>query len=172
MNEVVKSIIERASCNKYKPEHLKKEDIDLIVKAGLAAPSGGNRQPWRMVVVTNDELVKKLSKMNIAVIGKEGIDPFYGAPDVVLVFVEPGGTDVEDGSLALGNMLNAAYAMGLGGRWINRCKEMFETEEGKELLRSWNLPENLRGIGCCILGYPDMELVPREKVTDRVTYVD
>ena len=69
-------------------------------------------------------------------------------------------------------MLNAAYAMGLGGRWINRCKEMFETEEGKELLRSWNLPENLRGIGCCILGYPDMELVPREKVADRVTYVD
>ena len=147
-------------------------DVDFIVKAGLAAPSGGNRQPWRMVVVTNDELVKKLSKMNIAVIGKEGIDPFYGAPDVVLVFVEPGGTDVEDGSLALGNMLNAAYAMGLGGRWINRCKEMFETEEGKELLRSWNLPENLRGIGCCILGYPDMELVPREKVADRVTYVD
>ena len=122
--------------------------------------------------MTNDELVKKLSKMNIAVIGKEGIDPFYGAPDVVLVFVEPGGNDVEDGSLALGNMLNAAYAMGLGGRWINRCKEMFETEEGKELLRSWNLPENLRGIGCCILGYPDMELVPRERVADRVTYVD
>lgn len=172
MIEAVKAIIERSSVNKYKPEHLKKEEIDLIVKAGLAAPSGMNRQPWRLVVVTNDEMVKKLSKMNADVIGKEGIDPFYGAPDVILVLVEETATCVEDGSLVMGNMMNAAYAMGLGARWIHRCKEMFESEEGKELLRSWDLPDNLRGIGCCIVGYPDMDMVPKEKLADRVRYVD
>lgn len=170
MNEAVKAIIERSSCNKYKPDHLKKEEIDLIVKAGLAAPSGMNRQPWRLVVVQDSDMVKKLSALNAKVIGKD-MDPFYGAPDVVLVLVEEGGTSLEDGALAIGNMLNAAYAMGLGARWIHRCKEMFEFEEGKALLRSWGLPDNLRGIGCCIMGYPDMELIPKEKQDGRVVYV-
>ena len=172
MNEAVKAIIERSSCNQFKPEHLKKEEIDLIVKAGLAAPSGMNRQPQRFVVVQNPEVVKKLSAMNAAVMGRDG-DPFYGAPDVIIVLVEKSGsTYVQDGSLALGNMLNAAYAMGLGGRWINRAKEMFESAEGKALLKEWDVEGDLEGIGCCILGYPDMTLEPKEKIPGRVYYVD
>ena len=171
MNEAVKAIIERSSCNKFKTEHLKKEELELIVKAGLNAPSGMNRQPQRFVVVQNPEVVKKLSAMNAAVMGRDG-DPFYGAPDVIAVLVEKNGTCVEDGSLALGNMLNAAYAMGIGARWINRAREMFDTEEGKALLKEWGLEGDLLGIGFCILGYPDMELETKAKVPGRVVYVD
>ena len=171
MNEAVKAIVERSSCNQFKPEHLKKEEIDLIVKAGLNAPSGMNRQPQRFVVVQNPDVVKKLSAMNAAVMGRDG-DPFYGAPDVIIVLVEKNSTCVQDGSLAMGNMLNAAYAMGLGARWINRAKEMFETEEGKALLKSWGLEGDLEGIGCCIVGYPDMVLETKEKIPGRVFYVD
>lgn len=171
MNEALKVIIERSSCNKYKPEHLTREELDLIVKAGLNAPSGMNMQTPRFVVVQNPEMVKKLSAMNAAVMGRDG-DPFYGAPDVIIVLVKKVCTYAQDGSLAMGNMLNAAYAMGLGARWINRAKEMFETAEGKALLKEWGLEEDLEGVGCCIVGYPDMELVTKEKVPGRVVYVD
>ena len=172
MNEAVKAIIERSSCNKYKPEHLKKEEIQLIVKAGLNAPSGMNRQCQRLVVVQNDAMVKKLSAMNAAVMGMDG-DPFYGAPDVIIVLADKSsGTYLYDGSLAMGNMLNAAYAMGLGARRIHRAKEMYASQEGKALLKEWGLEGDLEGIGCCIAGYPDMPMETKEKVPDRVVYVD
>lgn len=167
MNEVVNAIIQRGSCNQYKSEPLKQEELDLIVQAGLNAPSGGNKQTQRFVVVQNPELVKKLAKMNADVIPVDK-DTFYGAPNVIIVFSVKDGTYVQDGSLAMGNMLNAAYAMGLGGRWINRAKEMFETEAGKALLAEWGVTEDVEGIGCCILGYPDQEMGPREKVPNRV----
>ena len=61
---------------------------------------------------------------------------FYGAPTIILVLAEKGvGNPVEDGSLCLGNMFNAAYALGLGSRWINRIRETFETEIRKRIVK-------------------------------------
>ena len=83
-------------------------------------------------------------------------DPFYGAPCVAVVLVDKTiPTCVEDGSLVMGNMLNAAESVGLSACWIHRAKEMFETAEGQALLKKWGVPntENLRGVGNCILGY-------------------
>ena len=58
----------------------------------------------------------------------------------------------------LGNLLNAAYAAGLGSCWIHRARQTFETPEGKSLLQKWGIDENFVGIGNCILGYADMPL--------------
>ena len=55
----------------------------------------------------------------------------------------------------MGNLMNAAAAMGVGSCWINRAKETFERPEGKTLLKKWGLPEILIGVGNCILGYAD-----------------
>ena len=83
-------------------------------------------------------------------------DPFYGAPTVVVVLARAESPHaVQDGSLVLGNLMNAAHAIGLGSCWINRAKETFETEEGKELLKKWGIEGEYVGIGNCILGYPD-----------------
>ena len=82
--------------------------------------------------------------------GKDGIDPYYGAPTVLLVLATEDAATEEIGILDCAavctNMLNAAYAVGLGSCWINRCKQMFEFPEGKALLRKWGLSENLRGV--------------------------
>ena len=124
----------------------------------MYAPTAMNKQSPIMVVVQKKELIEKLAKLNAKVMGKE-VDPFYGAPTVIIVFADKRiRTYIEDGSLVMGNLMNAAHAIGLGSCWINRAKEVFESEEGKELLKEWGIDENYAGIGNCILGYSDMEL--------------
>ena len=64
---------------------------------------------------------------------------------------------VYDGSLVMGNLMLAAHELGIGSCWIHREREMFSTSEGKELMKSWGLPEGLVGIGALALGYPAEE---------------
>ena len=109
-----------------------------------------------MIVVQDKETIAQLSKMNAKVFGKEDMDPFYGAPTVVVVLADKNmPTCVEDGSLVMGNLMNAAYGLGVGSCWIHRAKEEFESEEGKEILKSLGIEGDYEGIGHCILGYAD-----------------
>ena len=162
MHELLKS---RRSIRRYKPEQVSDELLDAVLEAGLYAASGMNTQNTIMVAVRDKETRDQLSKMNAAVMGVDS-DPFYGAPCVVVVLVDPERyTWVEDGSLVMGNLMQAAYEAGLGSCWIHRAQQMFDSPDGKELLRKWGLPENLRGVGNCILGYADEapEAKPRKE---------
>lgn len=170
MNETVKNLISRKSCKSYQDKHVDRDLLDEIVAAGLNAPSGLNRQTPRFVVVTDEDTVKKLSDMNAAVAGMP-FDPFYGAKDVIIVLAEKEGTYLYDGSLAMGNLMNAAWSMGIDSRWIHRAKEVFESEEGKALLKEWGVEENVEGIGFCILGYAKEEKEKTEIKEGRVFYV-
>lgn len=158
MNEVIKNMMERRSCRSYREEQIKDEELDLILTAGEWAPTGMGAQSPIIVAVREPKLVKKLSAMNAAVMGNDA-DPFYGAPTVVVVFADTARpTCVEDGSLVLGNMMNAAASLGVASCWIHRAKEVFESEEGKALMKEWGVPESYRGVGHCILGYAASEL--------------
>lgn len=170
MNETVKNIVSRKSCNSYQDKHVPKDLIAEIVEAGLNAPTGMNRQTPRFVVVSDDAVVQKLSEMNAA-IGGMPFDPFYGAKDVVIVLAQKECTYIYDGSLAMGNMMNASWSMGIDSRWIHRAKEVFETEEGKTMLRQWGLEDEVEGIGFCILGYAQDEKEKTEIKPGRVYYV-
>lgn len=163
------TLFERRSIRAYKTEQIKENELDYVLKAGLYAPTGRNFQSTMMVAVQNPELVKKLSRMNAEIMGTEA-DPFYGAPTVVVVFADTNIlTHFEDGCLTLGNMLNAAYEAGLGSCWIHRARQMFQTEEGKALMKEWGVPENYVGIGNCILGYAACETpVPAERKSGRI----
>ncbi len=156
--EVLDALKKRRSIRKYKPEQVSEELLQAVLEAGTYAPTAMGRQDPVMVVVQDPALREKISRMNRDVMGGTS-DPYYGAPTVILVLAD--GTHpnyVQDCSLVLGNLMNAAYAAGLGSCWINREKEMFDSPEGKELLKEWGLPETFRGVGACILGYPDQEL--------------
>ena len=101
-------------------------------------------------------------------------DPFYGAKTVVVVLVDRSvPTHLEDGSLAMGNLLNAAYALGVDSCWIHRAHEVFDSPEGLELLASWGLPADgsLRGVGHCILGYAEDTLPEPKPRRDNIIYV-
>ena len=158
MNETMNILLKRRAIRKFKPEQIKDEELNAVIEAGRYAPSARNVQSTIFIAVQNKELLKKLSKINAAIMGTDS-DPFYGAPTVILVLGERDKVlPIENASLALGNMFNAAYSLGLGSCWVNRVKEMFETEEGKALLKEWGIQGNYIGVGSCILGYPDCEL--------------
>ena len=168
MHEILKN---RRSIRKYKPEQVSDAHLDAILEAGLYAPSGMNTQNAYMVAVRDKETRDQLSRMNAAVMGTDK-DPFYGAPCVVVVLVEPERyTAVEDGSLVLGNLMNAAYEAGVGSCWIHRARQMFESDEGKALLKKWGLREDLIGVGNCILGYPDEDPAPKPRREGRIIKV-
>ena len=93
-----------------------------------------------------------------------GSDPFYGAPTVLVVLADrERPTCVEDGSLVMGNLMNAAHALGVGSCWIHRAREVFDSEEGKALLKKWGVEGDYIGVGHCILGYPAGEATPKAK---------
>jgi nitroreductase len=164
MNETIKNLVERRSCRKYSSTQIKEDELNSVLKAGEYAPTGMGMQSPIIVVLQNKSIIDKLSKINAKIMGKDE-DPFYGAPTVLVVLADKNiGTYIEDGSLVLGNLMNAAYSLGLGSCWIHRVKEEFETDEGKELLKEWNISENYVGIGHCILGYPEekSEAKPRK----------
>ena len=165
-------LLERRSVRKYKPEQVSDELLDKVLEAGLYAPTGMNRQNVIMVAVRDKETRDQLSRMNAAVMGAEN-DPFYGAPCVIVVLADPDmPTWIDDGSLVLGNLMNAAHAVGLGSCWIHRAQQMFDCEEGKELLRKWGLPEKLKGVGNCILGYAAEEPAAKPRLDGRIVKVD
>ncbi|MDD3409761.1 MAG: nitroreductase family protein [Eubacteriales bacterium] len=154
MNEALQNLLTRRSVRSYQDRQVDEAALRQILEASAYAPSAMGRQPVTLVAVQDPATVQSLSRMNAAVMNGAG-DPFYGAPTVVIVLVD---TDVsvcpmQDGSLAMGNLMNAAHALGVDSCWINRAKEVFETEEGLALLRKWGLKGNYLAVGNCILGY-------------------
>ena len=157
MNETLKNLEERRSIRKYKDEQIRDEQLNEILEAGTYAPTGMGAQSPVMVVIQDKETIRELSKMNADVMGTNS-DPFYGAPTVIVVLADKNRlTYVEDGSLVMGNLMNAAHAVGVDSCWIHRAKEVFESEKGKELLKKWNIEGDYVGIGNCILGYRDCQ---------------
>ena len=172
MNETLKLIEERRSIKGYTDKMPEKKDIDLVIKAGLEAASGRNKQGAIILAVTDKDIRDKLSAANAALLGAQS-DPFYGAPAVLVVLGDKSvSTHVYDGSLVMGNMMLAAHAIGLGSCWIHRAREVFELDEWKEFLRSRGIEGEYEGIGNLVIGYPSGDY-PAEKPRNpgRVFYI-
>ena len=168
MHEILKN---RRSVRKFKAEQVSDAHLDAILEAGLYAPSGMNTQNTVMVAIRDKQTRDQLSKMNAAVMGTEN-DPFYGAPCLVVVLAEPERyTWLEDGALVMGNLMNAAYEIGVGSCWIHRAQQMFNSDEGKALLKKWGLREDLKGVGNCILGYPEETPEARPRREGRIVKI-
>lgn len=166
--EVIKS---RVSTKKYKPDEVPMELIEQIVEAGTYAPTGMNKQSPIIVAITNKEMRDRVAKLNAGIMNAKN-DPFYGAPVVLVVLANREvGTHVYDGSTVMENLLLAAHSLGLGSCWIHRAKEVFDTDEGKDLLKEWGIEGDYEGIGNCIIGYPDMKPVSKPRKDNYVYYV-
>ncbi|MBP3836001.1 MAG: nitroreductase family protein, partial [Pyramidobacter sp.] len=111
MNEVMKALLERRSCKKYKADPVPQELIEQVIEAGLYAASGMGKQAPIVVAVTDKKLRDRLSEVNAEIRGNAGQDMFYGAPAVLVVLADKSvPTAVYDGSVAIENMLLAAHS--------------------------------------------------------------
>ena len=153
-NEVLECLKTRRSIRAFEPDKMpSKELVAKVVEAGTFAPTGMGKQSPVIVAV---------------------MDKAYGAPVVLVVLADRSRpTYLYDGSLVMGNLLNAAHALGLGSCWIHRAKEVFDSEEGRDLLKQWGIEGDYEGIGHCVLGYSkdgkEPQAAPRK--SDYVRYV-
>lgn len=176
MNETLKVLETRRSCRKFKSEMLNENDINAIIKAGTYSPSGMGKQSSIIIAVTNKELRDKISEENRKIGGwDEGFDPFYGAPVILIVLADKNvsSTYIYDGSLVMGNLMNAAESLGIGSIWIHRAQQEFESEFGKKLLSDLGIKGDFEGIGHVALGYIDEGGVnaPAPRKSDYVYWV-
>lgn len=171
--EALEVLKNRRAIRAYKPAQITEEELNAVLEAGTYAPTGAGTQGVKIVAVQSPEAVAAVDALNAKVLNNPKAHPYYGAPTILLVFeTEACVTRELDGAAVCTNLLNAAYAVGLGSCWIHRCKPMFEMEEGKALLRQWGLPENLTGVASVALGYADCEPpVPKPRKDDYIAKV-
>lgn len=161
MNEVLKCLQERRSCRSFLPKQLDEETLEAILTAGTFAASGRGRQAAKIVVLQKPEEIATLERMNAALLGAPDAHPFFGAPTVCVVLADAEvNTAVEDGALVIGNLMTAAWSLGVGSCWVHRAREEFASDEGKKLLEQWGIEGNYIGVGHCVLGYPTGEFRP------------
>ncbi|MBP5353931.1 MAG: nitroreductase [Lachnospiraceae bacterium] len=168
MNETLKVLESRRSCRNFKPDMIRKEELDAILRAGTYAATGMGKQSPIIIAVTDKAMRDKISDENRKVIGSQDkFDPFYGAPVILIVLAKKDVvTHVYDGALVIGNLMNAAESLGVASIWIHRAKEEFESEFGKELLAELGVEGEYEGIGHCALGYaaePPKAAAPRKE---------
>ncbi len=165
MADTLTTLKTRRSCRAYRSEHVEQEKLDAIIEAGTYAPTGMGKQSPIILVVRDPEIRATLTRLNAAAMGMD-IDPFYGAPELLVVLANRAiPTYIYDGSLVMGNMMNAAADLGVASCWIHRAKEEFESEEGKAILRQLGIEGHYEGIGNLILGYaakPAGKAAPRK----------
>ena len=184
MNEVLKAIANRRSIRKYKSEQIKDEELNLIIEAGLQAPSGHNDQPWFFTVIQNKELIKEINEKSKEGLKNSGIewmvnmgsnpslDLFYGAPTVIAVAVRKDAvTPLADEGAAIQNILIAAESLGIGSCWIGLTTPYFGAKENIEKL---GIPEGYEPHYTVTLGYKAEGLnlsAPKRKNPDCVKFI-
>lgn len=157
MGNTLEVIERRISCKKYQDKKVPADIVEMITKAGTFSATGMDKQSPVILVVENKEIRDRISKLNAAVMNAK-YDPFYGAPQVLVVLADKSiPTYIYDGSLVMGNMMIAAEELGVGACWIHRAKEVFDSEEGKQILKDAGLVGDYEGIGNLVIGYQEGE---------------
>ena len=157
--DAMTTIMTRRSIRAYEAEPVSPELVETLLRAAMAAPSAGNQQPWRFVVVTDRAALDRLS----------GTSPYAGpllrAPLAIVVCGETLGERhpgywVEDCSAAMENLLLAAHASGLGAVWLGYHPDLQRIELVRDML---GLPETVVPLGIAAIGHPAEERPPVDR---------
>ena len=147
-------ILNRRSIRRYENKDISEEVLRQIFEAGRQAPSAVNKQPFRFVVVKDHELMKNLCNNLITRFVKYAPVAIVGCADVKSLLT--GKWAVVDTTIAMQNMVIAAWALGIGSCWIGACNE----EEVKKMLK---IPDKWKVVALITFGYPAEQPKPRKK---------
>lgn len=157
MKNAMEVLLTRRSIRNFNDKSIPEDVLNKILEAGTYAPTAMGMQKPIVIAITDKKVRDEVSRENAKIMGREGTDPFYGAPVILLVAVENYPNAVYGGSCVMDNLLNAAWAMGVGSCWIHRAKEELESDFGKKLLKSLGIVGDYIGVGHAALGYFDGE---------------
>ncbi|MDR3541311.1 MAG: nitroreductase family protein [Desulfosporosinus sp.] len=166
MNETIKSILNRRSIRAYKQEQIKDEELQIILNAGMYAPSAMNQQSWHFTVVQNKETLQKINQTVKSYFLKSGnqrfeemaksekFNVFYNAPTLIIVSGDEKAIAPQcDCVLAMGNILLAASTIGIGSCWIHAITQLSNSEEGKSLISELGIPMGNKIFASGAFGY-------------------
>lgn len=170
MNETIKTILSRRSVRSYSTQQIKNEDLDLILKAGLYAPSAHNQQSWHFTVIQDKELIDNLNKASKEEMAKledehlkefganENFHLFYNAPTIIVISGEKSAiASGADCAAATQNMLVAAESLNIGTCWIGLVRPLFKGERADEFAKLFNIPEGYELNYAVAVGYKTAE---------------
>lgn len=183
----------RHSIRKFTKQQISREDLMTIMEAGNYAPNAGGGQRSMIVGIRNPELTTKIGRMNIEKFDRSSLfgsfvskeqpstidDPtikngFYGASSVIAIFGQNNFMfRIADAFCCAENMVLQATELGLASCIVSRGEETFDSKEGKELLKDWEVPENYTAICFVILGYINGEQpMSKPRRAGRVKLID
>jgi nitroreductase len=152
---LVDVVLNRRSIRRYEPKEIPRDVLDKILEAGRQAPSAANKQPWHFIVLTDSEIKKELSKGMFNRFIKDAPVTIVGCAHKDMIASK---WSIVSTTIALQNMVIAAWAMGIGSCWVGD----FSEEKVKKLL---NIPESWNIVALVSFGYPAEKPQPRKKKT-------
>jgi nitroreductase len=171
MNETIKTLLNRRSVRTYKPEQIKDEDLQIILKAGMYAPSAMNQQSRHFTVVQNKETLRRINETCKVIFSKSGnqrfeemaksenFSVFHNAPTLIIVSGDEKAIAPQcDCTLANGTMFLAAASIGIASCWIHALTQINGTAEGQALIKELGLPEGNKIFASGAFGYNASEL--------------
>lgn len=175
---VVKTIMERRSIRKYKPQPVEREKMQTIVECGVNAPNAMNRQPWEVRVVDNPDFINGVTELYKKEQPKVAEDPnfknmFRNAPTVVFI-----GRDVQSGSVEFDcgllseNMMLAAQSMGIGSCCLGSPAAFMRSPAAAEYLKKLGFSEGYELLYCIAFGYPDEAPAAKPRDLTKIKFVE
>lgn len=163
-NAVLENILTRTSIRAYTADTVSAGDIETLLKAAMAAPTAGNKQPWRYVVIENratlDSIGANFGSMKMA---SQAPLAILVCGDLDATFPEDGRDYwIEDTSAAMENLLLAAHSIGLGAVWCGVYPKQDRVSAFSEM---FSLPENILPMGLAVIGHPAENPTPKDKWT-------
>jgi len=162
--DILEVIQTRRSIRKYKPEPISEDEINKILEAGRWAPSAGNSQPWKFIVIKSKEIRKDLA--DALPTGRFISDATLGI--AVVINPEASTRPVEDGVAATQNMLLEAHSLGLGACWIGTYGTEKE-ERGRKVL---DIPGEERLLSVIAIGRPAESPQRTRRKIEEITFTD
>ena len=183
MNETIKTIMERNSCRDFKSTPLTDEQIKTLVSAALAAPSGMNRQPWKLVVVTDKALIEELDAEGMGILkaaeDQAGYKRFmdrggkllYNAPCLVYVLSDSTQWSPLDCGVLVQDIALAAHSIGLGSCIVGMANLPLTGPRGDEFKKRLKFPDGYEFAIGILVGTPNVGKEPHELDYSKVSYV-
>jgi nitroreductase len=187
MSTTISDIIERRSIRGYQDQKVPRDLLELLVKAGKYAPTAANSQVWHFTVIQNMDIINRITETLKAASFHPSVPGYfkekvtkpeytvnYGAPVFIIISGDPArATAINDCSLAAGNIMLAAHALGLGSCWINQPGVVCDVPDFRALLTELGVPENYRVYACVCVGYPAHTIsIPPERLQNVANFVE